>query len=331
MLKRYFLLVCILAFTLSGCSTEDYDLISLVISADMTTVEQGSSINLEVNGLDNNHKEVDVLDAKWELSDEIKGTIVASASEAVFTADKEATGNVKIKVTSDEKSDEIEIVIVKSSQGNLVTGESEKTITQAESLLSTISKGEVTGLSPIKSADLGEKPSLILREDFKAATSKSFTTAEYKSLPNDESQPMYVRKGGHIVIEEGRLVLTGTRFTIGMPKDHPKTDKTTVPNGTLDLTKPYRVTVEISESGLTGDFNIYVDNNSTSINDSYHASQKNDSRLYRETCANIAGLIVDGKFTIEIESVIGTDTSFIQIRTGSDAEVVINSITIEYI
>lgn len=176
--------------------------------------------------------------------------------------------------------------------------------------------------------DTDDSPFVFLYEDFKIATSKSFTTPEYKPLPGDSTLPLYVRTGGQIRIEDGKLNLVGTRFTIGMPKGHPKTNPSAHPDGRLDLSKPYRITIELTDTGSTGEFSVYIDNNGTSAKDSYHQSK---SRVLNINCADLVKYFDNGVAVIKIEPGFGTATSFIQIRTGSDAEVVIKSITVEYL
>lgn len=169
----------------------------------------------------------------------------------------------------------------------------------------------------------------ILFEDFSAGDTENFLSANYKSLPGEPSEPLYVKKGGNVEIVDGKLHLTGGgRFTIGMHKDHPKTSSSGYPDGRLDLSQPYRITIEITEAGDTGEFQVYVDNNATSQKDSYHGS---DSRVLNILCVDLADMIVDGVAVLTMEPTVGTETSFIQVRTGSDASVVIKSIKIEYI
>ena len=169
----------------------------------------------------------------------------------------------------------------------------------------------------------------ILFEDFSAGDTENFLSANYKSLPGEPSEPLYVKKGGNVEIVDGKLHLTGGgRFTIGMHKDHPKTSSSDYPDGRLDLSQPYRITIEITEAGDTGEFQVYVDNNATSQKDSYHGS---DSRVLNILCVDLADMIVDGVAVLTMEPTVGTETSFIQVRTGSDASVVIKSIKIEYI
>ncbi|NLL88985.1 MAG: hypothetical protein GX228_08695, partial [Firmicutes bacterium] len=84
----------------------------------------------------------------------------------------------------------------------------------------------------------------------------------------------------------------------------------------------------LTDTGSTGEFSVYIDNNGTSAKDSYHQSK---SRVLNINCADLVKLFDNGVAVIKIEPGFGTSTSFIQIRTGSDAEVVIKSITVEYL
>ena len=110
--------------------------------------------------------------------------------------------------------------------------------------------------------DTDDSPFVFLYEDFKIATSKSFTTPEYKPLPGDSTLPLYVRTGGQIRIEGGKLNLVGTRFTIGMPKAIQNKHRLIQMEGSTS--KPYRITIELTDTGSTGEFSVYIDNNGTS-------------------------------------------------------------------
>ncbi|HHX74919.1 MAG TPA: hypothetical protein GX699_08455, partial [Firmicutes bacterium] len=161
-------------------------------------------------------------------------------------------------------------------------------------------------------------PNLILYEGFSGLDSiNEFWSKDYKALPGTTDQPMYKSLGGNITLDNHELVLNGGRFSIGMPYDRPDTKSSdTEAGGTFDLTKKYRITVEFTEvGGDTGKkFQIYVDNNTTSAGNSIHSViGSNASRLYTESLSALPESKV-----ISVESTIGTDSSFIQLRVESN-------------
>ena len=174
-------------------------------------------------------------------------------------------------------------------------------------------------------------PNLILYEDFSGLDSISeFWSKDYKALPGITDQPMYKQLGGNFTLDNGELVLNGGRFSIGMLYDRPETKSSdTEAGGTFDLTKKYRITVEFTEvGGDTGKkFQIYVDNNTTSAGNSIHSViGSNASRLYTESLSALPESKV-----ISVESTIGTDSSFIQLRVESNGIIRIKSILFEYV
>lgn len=165
-------------------------------------------------------------------------------------------------------------------------------------------------------------------EEITAPSADVFLSASYKSLPNDATKPLYVRTGGNIIVGGGNITLEGGRFTIGMPEGHPPTSASESPAGTLDLSRPYRITIEVlSTSKRSGNtkFQVYVDNNTTSAGNSIHSSVGSTaSRIYSEDVGNIA------PGTLVITSDLGTPNSFLQFRTESAATITIGSFKIEY-
>lgn len=167
-------------------------------------------------------------------------------------------------------------------------------------------------------------------EEATASSAAEFFSADYKHLPNDPTKPLYVRTGGTVIVEGGTITLQGGRFTVGMPEGRANTSSSdTEAGGTLDLSRPYRITLEVVDvqkgSGNTK-LQVYVDNNTTGAANSIHASQGSTaSRLYSED----VGTIRPGQ-TIVITSSLGTPNSFIQLRTESAATVTISSFKIEY-
>gem|GEM_PF-1407348 len=149
-------------------------------------------------------------------------------------------------------------------------------------------------------------------------------TAAYRSLPDDETKPMYLKTGGTVTIDEAAQVLTlnGGRMTIGALSTTTTTSEST-PGGVLDLSKPY--TIQIDIYAVDGDtskkFQVYVDNNTTGQANSIHGSA---SKIFE----SLIGSLDSGLLTID--SNVGTADSFIQIRTETNASISIRSIAILY-
>ncbi len=115
-------------------------------------------------------------------------------------------------------------------------------------------------------------------------------------------------------------------FAIGVPEGRaPTTGSDTEAGGTLDLSKPYRITIKFVEYGdtVTKKFSVFIDNNTSSDANSLHGKA---SRPY-----NVALESLPDNKTIVIEPTIGTENSFIQIRQESSSWIILDSIRIEYI
>lgn len=163
-------------------------------------------------------------------------------------------------------------------------------------------------------------------EDANASDEDEFFSAAYKALPTDPSKAMYVRTGGNVTVEPGKITLAGGRFTVGMPEDRAATTGSdTQAGGALDLSRPYRIILEVLDvqkfEGNTR-IQVYVDNNTVNAANSIHGGS---SRIYNEDAGNIR----PGQ-TIVITSSLGTANSFLQLRAESGASITLKSFRIEY-
>lgn len=179
-------------------------------------------------------------------------------------------------------------------------------------------------------AVLAASASLPIVEEATASNNDEFFSAAYKALPGDPAKPLYVRTGGNVIIEKGKITLSGGRFTVGMPEGRPNTTGSdTDPGGVLDLSRPYRIILEVIDVERRDGNNrvqVYVDNNTTGSANSIHASKGSTaSRIYNEDVGNIR----PGQ-TIVIESSLGTPNSFLQLRAESAATITLKSFRIEY-
>ncbi|MDC8829691.1 pectinesterase family protein [Alteromonas gilva] len=175
--------------------------------------------------------------------------------------------------------------------------------------------------------DTGTDVTLPYSEDFSADSTDAFFSAAYKSLPADSSVPLHAVTGGGsgISITDGQISLDSARFTIGDTQSGTDTaDTDTGGRGVFDLSRPYKVLVDIvSVSDPDGDnnFQLYVDNNTSSSSKSVHGGS---SKFF----ATLINDLTIG--TLEVEGPVATANSFIQLRTESGGTVTLDNLRIEY-
>lgn len=190
-------------------------------------------------------------------------------------------------------------------------------------------------------------------ENFDSAVSTpGFYSADYKALNTYSDLPFYLPTGGFLD-ENGNLSPTTTSWITG--DDNPKLQLgngrfslgqtrlevgTTTQNadtptwGEFDLSKPYRISfcVVQVDGQSSSNFEIYVDNNTTSGNASRYGGG-NASRIFQ---ASVTSLVAGQRASIEIPNSIetrqiGTATSFLQFRVSSGGFAVIDDLVIEYV
>ncbi|AOZ92378.1 pectinesterase family protein [Paenibacillus crassostreae] len=171
-----------------------------------------------------------------------------------------------------------------------------------------------------------EKPieyETIMEDDFSNATTDTIFTPEYKALLDDASKPMYLKKSGTVTVDSGKVTLSG-RLTIGA-RDSVDSTVDYTPGGAFDLSEPYRMVINIADTALDPSnlgrrLQVFVDNNTSNNNNSIHGAGSN---VFQQTVSTLTpGEII-------IESEIGTEESFVQLRTEGSSVVVIDSIRIE--
>ncbi|NLL87648.1 MAG: hypothetical protein GX228_01790 [Firmicutes bacterium] len=178
--------------------------------------------------------------------------------------------------------------------------------------------------------DAAPQEQYVLFEDFSGLTSiDEFWTAEYKLLPGDQTKPLYVPIEGEFTLENGKLKMIGSRFTIGTDRTTETTKEDTEAGGYLDLTKPYRVTVSFLEVG--GDtnkkFSVMIDNNTTTGAASMHGNP--GCRPYNE---RLSLLPAEKTIVIDVDPAVGTENSFLQLRVEAGTGwILLDSITVEYL
>ncbi|TCK92848.1 parallel beta helix pectate lyase-like protein [Natranaerovirga hydrolytica] len=181
----------------------------------------------------------------------------------------------------------------------------------------------LTLLLGINTSYITTASSQIFNDNYSGATSSNLFTTSYKTLPNDVSKPMYIRTGGSISAGSNSVTLSGGRMTIGALSGS-STSSSSTPGGVFDLSQDYRIIINVANTSgnSSKNFQVYVDNNTTSQGNSIHGGA---SKVYEESIGNISS------GNIVIEPNVGTSNSFIQVRTESDVNVTINEITIEYL
>lgn len=176
----------------------------------------------------------------------------------------------------------------------------------------------------------GEGGDTLLNENFDGVIdSPHFFSVDYKTLPDNPAVAMYVGTAGatRVTFAGGALSMTNARFTVGN-RTTTDTASGVAPEGIFDLTRPYRVKFNVLAAEGRGNFQVYVDNNTTGAGNSIHASiGSTASRLYQQTPANITSF----PYEVTINSDIGTATSFFQIRADSGiTNLTIDDLVIEY-
>lgn len=172
-------------------------------------------------------------------------------------------------------------------------------------------------------------------EAFDAQDAAAFFSADYKAVSTDPTIPMYAVTAGEsgISVAEGVLTMANARFTVGSLDNETDTAAGAQPNGSLDLTRPYRINLTVIEATSVDDadpgkFQIYVDNNTTSSGNSIHGG---DSKVVEYTVGDHPAQVSVIPANDD-ESPMGTETSFLQIRADSKVQtLVIDDLSIEYL
>ena len=314
MYKKRLLLVMVLvvAVGLSGCSS----LLSFFRKPATLEVKPGAEVEVAVDAeveleavlKDKKGKEVTVkaADIKWTIEDveEAEGSTDETEEPGPVAKLSAATGK-KVKVTG------------------LRVGEA--TVTVAYDKLKAPVTVTVTEEGPEEPEEPGEPLAFPLFEDFSAESVDHFFSADYKALPGT-TKPLYVATSGQskMELQDGKLKLGDARFAIGMSRSSETTADDQEAGGVLDLTKKYRITIEYTatEGTDTKEFQVFVDNNTSSAGDSMHG---NPSRIYKSALKDLP------ESPIVFEAELGTATSFLQFRQESASAIWIDSIKIEYV
>lgn len=164
---------------------------------------------------------------------------------------------------------------------------------------------------------------LPLTEDFNnVVDATGFFSVAYKALATEET-PFYHGLSGTPVFANGEMTLGNARFTLGNITPTVATSSTdTVTTGEFDLSQAYRISFCVKAAQGAGNFQVFVDNNTTGQGNSTHG---NPSRIY----SGSASSMTVGQ-RIVINSSVGSSTSFIGLRAESSAQVTIDDLWIGY-
>ena len=162
-------------------------------------------------------------------------------------------------------------------------------------------------------------------ENFDTATTATFLTTGYRALPGDPAKPMYFATGGGsniTITAAGQLSLINGRFTIGNTDTTVTSTAAVAPPGIFDLSQQYTLSFCLVSSSGAGNFQIYVNNNTTG---SANSPLGNASRI-----ANFAVTGLTAGTVYSVTSTVGTPTAFLQLRSESSALVVIDDLHLDY-
>ena len=189
---------------------------------------------------------------------------------------------------------------------------------------SDASASSEVSLSSAANSSIAAINSVVFAEAFNVDKATLFSAA-YQSISTDASAARYYITGGGsgMTVVDNQLSIVGGRFTIGhRPPRTSTTASDTSANGDFYLTRPYRISFDVIAASGAGKVQVFIDNSTTSSGNSIHGAS---SRVFESVASNLTA----GQH-IEINSSLGTATSFIAIRTESSASVVIDNLTLEY-
>ncbi|MDO3386628.1 hypothetical protein QWI17_12345 [Gilvimarinus sp. SDUM040013] len=219
---------------------------------------------------------------------------------------------------------------------------------------------------------------LPILEDFSAADTQTFFTSGYRALASDAEDGengFYYSMAG-VFMEDGTVDMDGgnwitadndqkmrlgdSRFTIGQTVSplagdvaDPRKDSTPGDGideglswGELDLTQDYRISfcvVAVPDTASSSDFQIYVDNNTTSEASSIHGGGNVGSRIFNQPVNNLVPgqrveINIPGDTTLQAggelvgskPDLVGTENSFFSFRVSSGGWAVFDDLVIEY-
>ncbi len=249
-------------------------------------------------------------------SSTVPAIVMANAGTGKISLTTETSSSSSIAVSSAVTSSSASSIIVVSSAAS-----SSLTSSSVASSSAASSEAPVIGSS---SSATSTSNNQFINEAFNIDKATLFS-ASYKSISTDLSSALYFITGGSsgITITNNELTLAGARLTIGnRPPRASTTASDTNANGDFDLARPYRISFTVIAASGSGKLQVYVDNNTTSQGNSIHST---NSKVFEAT----ANSLTAGQ-RVEISPTVGTNNSFIALRTESSATVTIDNLVVEY-
>lgn len=167
---------------------------------------------------------------------------------------------------------------------------------------------------------------LPFNENFAAANTDEFFSNAYRDISGAAGSDMalFHRVTGSVEVAGGQLTMTGARISIANTTPDVSTTSTdSTTTGLFDLTNSYQVTFKVAAvAGNTGkSFQIYVDNNTSGSGNTIHGGS---SKFYSVKLEDL----VPGQ-TYTVDGFVATATSFITIRSESDATITLDELSIQ--
>ncbi|WP_170941665.1 fibronectin type III domain-containing protein [Cellvibrio mixtus] len=195
---------------------------------------------------------------------------------------------------------------------------------EAESSSSSVASSESSSEESSSSSSAGIiNTQLPINENFdNVVDAAGFFSVAYKALATDEVA-FYHGLSGAPTFANGEITLGNARFTLGNTTPTVLTTSgDTETTGELDLSQPYRISFCVKATQGAGNFQVFVNNNTTGQGNSIHG---NSSRIY----SGAVSAITVGQRLV-INSTVGDTTSFIALRAESTAQVTIDDLWIGY-
>lgn len=167
---------------------------------------------------------------------------------------------------------------------------------------------------------------LPFNENFSATNAEEFFSNSYRDLSGTAGSgtPLFHRVTGSVEVSSGELTMTGARISIGNTAPEVSTTaEDTTTTGVFDLTNNYQVsfTVVAIAGNTDKNFQLYVDNNTSSSSKSINGGASKFYSIALKDLTPGQRYVVDG--------LVASASSFITIRTESDATITIDDLTIE--
>jgi pectate lyase len=250
----------------------------------------------------------------------------SSNSVSSSVSSSESTSSTVNSISSSDSSSSV-VSAVSSSESSSVNSSAESSSSElsssSESNSSSESSSESSSLQ--SSSQASSASTQIFHETFTVDKATLFS-ASYKSITGlDPAVAFFYITGNSSTITQadGQLTIAGSRLSIGNRTPAVATTSTGVVSGEFDLSRAYVIKLKISASSGAGGFQVFVDNNTTSASNS---PLGNASRVLSQA----ANTLVANEW-IEIKPTVGTQNSFISLRTESTASVTIDEMIVEYL